>query len=266
MRVRSLLNSRYPTLGRDHLLTHARSLMRDLGLRMVPVVDGDRVVGILTRESALLVTSTRSNVLVRDVMESPRVVFGVDEDLWTALGVMLELDEWYAPVVSPAGRYEGVLEIDGFIRSALLELSERGSLGSVGDYMSTEVEFVTPEESVARLWRRMVRTRYAGFPVVRGERDRRVVGIVTQHDLLRKGYTRIELESESGPRAPKVREAMTSPALTAAAGGDLYSVAEVMVRNNIGRVPVVDSGGRLVGIVDRSDVCRAYLGLKRVRA
>ncbi|MEM1930652.1 MAG: CBS domain-containing protein [Sulfolobales archaeon] len=264
MRVRSILSPRYPTLGRDHLLTHARSLMRDLGLRMVPVVEGGRVVGVLTRESVLVVTSTRSNVLVRDVMEPPRVVFGLDEDLWTALRVMLELDEWYAPVVSPTGRYEGVLEIDGFIKSALLELSEKRSLGSVRDYMSSEVEYVTPEDSVAKLWRRMVKTKYAGFPVVRGERDRRVVGIVTQHDLLKKGYTRIELESESGPRSPKVREAMTSPAITVGEGGDLYAVAELMVRNNIGRVPVVDGRGGLVGIVDRSDVCRAYLRLKRV--
>ncbi|MEM0351586.1 MAG: CBS domain-containing protein [Sulfolobales archaeon] len=264
MRVRSILSLRYPTLGRDHLLTHARSLMRDLGLRMVPVVDGGRVVGVLTRESVLVVTSTRSNVLVRDVMESPRVVFGLDEDLWTALKVMLELDEWYAPVVSPVGRYEGVLEIDGFIKSALLELSEKRSLGLVRDYMSSEVEYVTPEDSVAKLWRKMVKTKYAGFPVVRSERDRRVVGIVTQHDLLKKGYTRIELESESGPRTPKVREAMTSPALTVGESEDIYTVAELMARNNIGRVPVVDTKGNLLGIVDRSDVCRAYLKLKQV--
>ncbi len=267
MRVKSILNSRYPTLDKEDLLTHARSLMRDLGLRMLPVLDGGRVVGIVTRESALVITSTKSNVLVRDVMESPRVVFGPEEDLWTALRVMLELDEWYVPVASPNNKYEGVLEIEGFMKCALVEFSESRSLGPLGDYMSTNVEYVTPEDTVAKLWRKMLRTRYAGFPVVRGDKDLRVVGIITQHDLLKKGYTRIELESESGPRSStKIREAMTSPAITIAEDADVYLAAEIMVRKNIGRLPVVDARGYLIGIVDRSDVCRAYLKSRRVRA
>jgi CBS domain-containing protein len=235
--------------------------MRDLGLRVLPVVEEGRLLGILTRESALAITSTRSNTLVRDVMETPRLVFSSEEDLWTALRVMLEFDEWYVPVtsVSAGNRYEGVLEIDAFLRSALAEFSESRSLGLVRNFMSRNVEYVTPDETIVRLWRRMLKTRYAGFPVVRSTRDMEVVGIITQHDLLKKGYTRIELESEAGPRkSVKVREAMTTPAITVEEDSDLYQVAEIMVRNNIGRVPVVDDGRSLVGIVDRSDVCRAY--------
>jgi CBS domain-containing protein len=268
MRVKSLLTSRYPTVSRSDLLTHARSLIRDLGLRVLPVVEEGRLLGVLTRESALAITSTRSNTLVRDVMENPRLAFSLEEDLWTALRAMLEFDEWYVPVTSAgtSSKYEGILEIDAFLRSALAEFSESRSLGPVGDFMSRNVEYVTPDETIARLWRRMLKTRYAGFPVVRSTRDLEVVGIITQHDLLKKGYTRIELESEAGPRRSiKVREAMTTPAITVKEDSDLYRVAEIMVRNNIGRVPVVDDGGRLVGIVDRSDVCRAYALARGVR-
>ncbi|MCX8184395.1 MAG: CBS domain-containing protein [Sulfolobales archaeon] len=266
MRVKSLLNARYPAISKDHLLTHARSLMRDLGLRMLPVVDEGRVIGVVSRESVLVITSTRSNTLVRDVMESPKVAFNLDEDLWTALKVMLELDEWYVPVVSPSSRYEGMLEIDSFIRSALLELSESKRLGPLRNYMSVNVEYFTPEDPITKLWRRMIKTKYAGFPVVRSEKDLRVIGIITQHDLLKKGYTRIELESESGPRfSAKVKEAMTSPSLVLNEGEDLLSAAELMMRNNIGRIPIVNDRSSLVGIVDRSDVCRAYLRLKQVK-
>ncbi len=239
--------------------------MRDLGLRMIPVVEEGRVVGVVTRENVLSVTSTRSNVLVGHVMDVPRVVFELNEDLWTALKIMLELDEWYVPVVSAEGKYEGVLEIDSFIRSALAEFSETQSLGPLGDYMTTNVEYVTPDDNITKLWRKMVKTKYAGFPVVQG-RDMKVVGIITQHDLLKKGYTRIELESESGPRSSiKVKEAMTTPAITAIMSEDMYKVAEIMAKNNIGRIPVVDQRGGLVGIVDRSDVCRAYMKARSVR-
>jgi len=240
--------------------------MRDLGLRVLPVVEEGKLLGVITRESALAITSTRSNTLVRDVMESPRLVFSTEEDLWTALKAMLEFDEWYVPATSASNRYEGILEIDGFLRSALAEFSEMRGLGSVRDFMSRNVKYVTPDETIARLWRRMLKTRYAGFPVVRSSRDMEVVGMITQHDLLKKGYTRIELESEAGPRkSAKVREAMTTPAITVREGSDMYLVAEVMVRNNIGRLPVVNGKGYLIGIVDRSDVCRAYVVARGVR-
>ena len=51
----------------------------------------------------------------------------------------------------------------------------------------------------------------------------------------------------------KVSEIMSSPVKTVKGDLTLEQAAQVMLDNNIGGVPVVDDGGKLVGIVTESD-------------
>jgi CBS domain-containing protein len=39
----------------------------------------------------------------------------------------------------------------------------------------------------------------------------------------------------------------------------VIKVARLMVSKDIGRVPVVDEGGKLVGIIDREDIARLLI-------
>jgi len=261
LRVRSFTQVNYPKISSDILLTRARAIMRDLSLRLLPVVkEGDFLEGILRREHVLSVSSTKSDITVAQVMENPPIVFRAGEDAYRALKIMLEFDEWYVPVVNEnTEKYLGVLPIDSFLR-AMLEKNVEVYEKQISEIMSTRVEYVTPEDYVSRVWRKMIAFKYAGFPVVR-EKDLVVVGIITQHDLLRKGYTRIELESESGPKlGPRVKEAMTTPAITLKPYNKIRDALNLMVRRDFGRIPIVNDSNVLVGIVDRSDLCRCFLG------
>jgi len=260
LRVKSFLDPHYPKVSPEDLLTHARAVFRDLALRMLPVVNRERKLeGVLTRESVLALSSTRSNALVRDVMDNPPLSFKPDEDAFKAFEVMIEFDEWYVPVVDEArGRFQGVLSLDSFLRY-IIRRDHPAHSTPVEEVMNREVEFFTPEEFIAKVWRKMTQLRFSGFPVVKGK-NRVVVGIITQHDLLRKGYTRIELESDSGPRpGPKVKEAMNSPAITVNLRETLKDATFLMVKRDIGRIPVVNDKGELQGLIDRSDACSFYL-------
>ncbi len=235
--------------------------MRDLSLRLLPVVrEGDFLEGILRREHVLSISSTKSDITVSQVVENPPVVFKVGEDAHKAFEIMLEFDEWYVPVINEdTGKYVGILSIDSFLR-AVLAKNVKAHEKQISEIMTTRVEYVVPEDYVSRVWRKMITFKYAGFPVVR-EKDLVLVGIITQHDLLKKGYTRIELESESGPKlGPRVREAMTTPAVTLKPYNKVRDALNLMVRNDFGRIPIVNDSNVLVGIVDRSDLCRCYLG------
>ncbi len=86
---------------------------------------------------------------------------------------------------------------------------------------------------------------FKGCPVVE---DNCLVGIVSRRDL-RKG-----LRSELA-HAP-VKGFMTRELITAAPEQSLNDLRRLMVEENIGRVPIVDSDGSLVGIVTRSDILR----------
>jgi CBS domain-containing protein len=261
LKVKLFAQTNYPKISSDTPLTRARAVMRDLSLRLLPVVkEGDFLEGILRREHVLSVSSTKSDITVSQVMENPPVVFRAEEDARRAFKIMLEFDEWYVPVVNEVtGRYLGVLSLDSFLR-AMLQKNVEAHEKRLSEIMTTKVEYVVPEDFVSRVWRKMITFRYAGFPVVR-ERDLVVVGIITQHDLLKKGYTRIELESESGPRlGPRVKEAMTTPAITLKPYNKVFDALNLMVKNDFGRIPIVDDSNVLVGIVDRSDLCKSYLG------
>jgi CBS domain-containing protein len=58
--------------------------------------------------------------------------------------------------------------------------------------------------------------------------------------------------------ATTVAQAMTAPAITVEADRPLREAAALMVDHGVNRLPVIESG-RLVGIVTRADLVRAYL-------
>lgn len=99
----------------------------------------------------------------------------------------------------------------------------------------------------------LIEHNFKGCPVVD---NGKLVGIISRRDL-RKG-----LRSELG-HAP-VKGFMSRSLITAAPGESLSELRRTMVDNNIGRVPIVDQSGKLIGIVTRSDIFRhmSYLDRK----
>jgi CBS domain-containing protein len=88
------------------------------------------------------------------------------------------------------------------------------------------------------------------LPVVESESNRRLIGTVTDRDLAVRG-----LAEGKGSGTP-VRELMTDGPITAAPEDDVETVREVMVAQQVRRVPVVDEDGRVVGIVAQADIAR----------
>lgn len=145
------------------------------------------------------------------------------------------------------------------------------------DVMSRTVRTVGVDSLVRDAARVLSRGRISALPVV--DRRRRVVGIVSEGDLLRRPETGTEkrrswwldLLTDSATearriaksRAVRVRDVMTQPVVSVTPGTDLREVADLLERWGIKRVPVM-RGARLVGIVSRRDLVRAFA--KRGRA
>jgi CBS domain-containing protein len=100
------------------------------------------------------------------------------------------------------------------------------------------------------------------LPVVDGDR---LVGVVSLRDLLAHSLTRA-LDFEPRERrvflkSVDVREAMSERLITVRPETSQQEAAARMLRHRIGCLPVVDSGGTLVGLVTETDLLRAaYLG------
>jgi CBS domain-containing protein len=163
------------------------------------------------------------------------------------------------------------------------------------DLMETDVETVAPDDEVSEVLGRLARVDFNGFPVVDGEvsetdgdavDDGRVVGMVTQHDLVHLFQTEdrtlwipiglppftetltyaidvswddLDLGIDLAKNANRpIREVMTADVVTVAPDTDLDTILDLLVddERDINRLPVV-ADGRLVGIVARQDVLRA---------
>ena len=65
-------------------------------------------------------------------------------------------------------------------------------------------------------------------------------------------------EPLSGPKeSRRLRDVMTSPAITTGPEADIREVALTLDEKRIKRLPVVDEQGRLIGVISRADIVRA---------
>jgi CBS domain-containing protein len=138
----------------------------------------------------------------------------------------------------------------------------------IAEIMHRDVLTVTPETSLKDVAALLVRHRISGVPVVGP--DGRVVGVVSEADIVLKeqGFE-VELGSFLGRLlddaygdndrfdARTAGDAMTSPAVTASPTQSVYEAARLMATKKVNRLPVVQ-GSRLVGIVTRADIVRAF--------
>jgi CBS domain-containing protein len=140
----------------------------------------------------------------------------------------------------------------------------------VRDVMTKDVISVTPKTSLKEVARVLAQTRISGLPVVAD--DGKVVGVISEGDLLfkergptdRRGVGVLGwlldphgAEAQLKLEASTVAEAMTMPPVTIESRRPIPVAAALMLEQGVNRLPVVD-GGKLVGIVTRADLVRAF--------
>jgi CBS domain-containing protein len=128
----------------------------------------------------------------------------------------------------------------------------------VSEIMTTEVVTTRPDDPVTKIWDLMVEKDFTGLPVVR---DGKLLGMISRFDML-KGPARISKESEKGPTDSMqmtVEKFMSTPLYSVRPEDSVRTAVEMMLKHSVGRMSVVD-GGKLVGIVDRNDLIKSYLG------
>ncbi|MFJ9006191.1 CBS domain-containing protein [Streptomyces canus] len=143
----------------------------------------------------------------------------------------------------------------------------------VGDVMTREVIEARRETPLKDLARLLDRHRISGLPVV--DHDDKVLGVISETDLIRRQAARYADRSVRRFRVPALRRSarrvaavarattaedlMTSPAITVHPEQRVADAARVMERHGVERLPVVDEEDRLIGIATRRDLLRVFL-------
>jgi CBS domain-containing protein len=138
----------------------------------------------------------------------------------------------------------------------------------VNDVMNRDVVVVSPHMPLKDVARVLVNRHFSGLPVV--DDDGVVLGVVSEADILVKergpGSARsifgraLELETWGDKHdARNAGDAMTAPAVTIGPERSVADAASLMLDRGVNRLPVVDADKKLVGIVTRADLVRAFV-------
>ncbi|MDI6691372.1 MAG: CBS domain-containing protein [Candidatus Bathyarchaeota archaeon] len=257
MRVKEIMNQKHPFIYEDELATKARAIIRDFALRILPVIDKTkRLIGIVSRGDVMTISSSVSPIRVKGIMRNPKHTATMEDDATSTVKEMIRLDEWNTPVINSVEErnYVGVFGLENFIE-AIIKTSPEKLAKTVEEVMSKNVVACSPEDEVDNIWRLMQTKSLGGVPVTKNDR---LVGIVTQKDLIQSGALLPTFESKKGRfrGSSKISSLMNTQVIAVEPSIKVIRVAKIMVSRDIGRVPVIDKEGKLIGIVDREDVAK----------
>jgi CBS domain-containing protein len=135
--------------------------------------------------------------------------------------------------------------------------------------MTVNPRTVSPSTPLDEVVRILLCATFTGLPVV--DSDQRPVGLISQGDLIYRAGMPLRLcllaaSDESRLKAfldsiasRTAAEIMTRPAVCIPEDRQLTESVDLMLQKGLKRLPVVDSGGRLVGIVSRMDLFRTIM-------
>ena len=120
---------------------------------------------------------------------------------------------------------------------------------NVKDLMTSNPCSIDSDKSTAYA-AKMMRDENVGLaPIVEGDR---LIGTVTDRDIT----IRVVAEGKD-PESTKVTEIASTELVTVTPQQDLDEALRLMAKHQVRRLPVVENGGRLVGVVAQADVARS---------
>lgn len=149
----------------------------------------------------------------------------------------------------------------------------------ISDIMTQDVISITVDTPVSTVADLIFDKNLTGMPVV--DPERHVVGIVTEYDLLSRGehihipsymklLSQLKVAGDKGNvqqsieqiQSLKAEDIMTKPVVTISPETEVSEAARIFSEDRINPLPVVDTDGKLVGIVSRADIVKLFKSVR----
>ncbi|WP_300108646.1 IMP dehydrogenase [uncultured Alistipes sp.] len=193
----------------------------------------------LTFDDVLLVPAY-SEVLPREVNVQTRFSRNIKLNIPIVSAAMDTVTE--APLAIALAREGGIGVIHKNMtiaeQAAQVRKVKRAENGMIYDPIT-----ISKDETVGDALALMKENRIGGIPVV--DKDQNLIGIVTNRDL------RFQRDMSR-----KIEQVMTSENLITTHNTELEHAADVLLRNKIEKLPVVDDRGKLIGLITYKDITK----------
>ncbi len=118
-----------------------------------------------------------------------------------------------------------------------------------GEIMTRSVVCCLPEDTIEHAATLMKSEDVGPIPVIESHASRRLIGIVTDRDLVGKG-----IAEGRDTKSTKVKEIMTDHPIACFEKDDVDDAISLMSDYKVRRIPVVDDGNHILGIIAQADV------------
>lgn len=106
-----------------------------------------------------------------------------------------------------------------------------------------------PTDSVKKVAETMLREDLGSIPIVDNDQSRKLIGIITDRDLVLK-----VMAAGVNPKKTKVEAVMTRKVVSCRADDDVEKAIDSMSKHQLRRIIVVDEENKILGIISQADV------------
>lgn len=279
MQLIEIGDTRVIQLRPDDSIDQAIALLDQHGFRHLPVIERSRILGMVSDRDllsavAMLPSSERlaagsgparvGATRVEQIMSRPAITVDAEAPLEAAAEIMLREGIRAVPLVYK-DRVAGIVTETDFLKCYLDDRPMARKTGwrlrKVGEMMSSPVVTLLPNDQFLHAVRTMQSRRFRHLPIVD---QGKLVGIVSDRDMRRAlGGMPIQAEDARAeghrPHTQVVMaDIMTRDVMTTVADSTLAEVADTLVNNKFGSLPVMQDEA-LVGIITESDLLKHFL-------
>ena len=116
----------------------------------------------------------------------------------------------------------------------------------IQDVMTAQVKFCEPENNIQEVIQVMKEGDFGVLPVV--NKDQKIMGIITDRDIC------MGLNLHASPKDIKVMQLMNKHVVTCKENESISHALKLMRDNKVRRLPVLDSSGKVSGIISLNDI------------
>lgn len=273
MQAQEMMHTNVVTVSPETSLGEAQRLMRDHRIRHLPVVSGQRLVGLLTDRDLRNASPSQATTLLRGeinyqmdttpietCMTRKVVVIRPQDPIIDGTRQLLDGAFGCLPVVDQ-GQLVGIITEIDLLRGFLAAAAPAGERMRVKDYMHPEPYTMMPNDLVSIAYERMQEAHIRHLPVIAA--GLKLVGILTDRDIRLAGAsTTPSLAAHEWVHLLEkmtVNAIMTTEVRTVRRDTAVADAGQLFLDHPFSCLPVVGDDDMLEGIITVTDLLRAYV-------
>jgi len=249
--ARDIMQYGVVTVKKHESVYTAIGLLADKGISGLPVVNEDRLIGVISEKDVLklLLMSEYLPGLVEAYMTTDVVTFDVEDQLTDICDCFVNNSFRRVPIVHN-GALAGVITRADLIKANRYRWRSRQSHARrkedvrAQDVMKCGLLTVQRDTRISEAVDILATHGISGLPVVDAYLN--LQGIVSEKDLLKRLYDPAATDGW-------IEDVMTESVVSFSQDDTLTDICECLINNDFRRVPILDNG-KLVGLISRADL------------